>query len=900
MSGQQKRVYIAPDDHTDYFWTADNVQYEQAFLTTLDYYLDLADTTQTNAAPYQSRWNCDGHLWMWTYEKNRTPAQFQRLIDRIADGHVSVPLNALCVCLGAAPAEAVLRGMYYPGKIERQYDVRFRLAYLIENQTQPLGIASLWAGSGAKYSWKGICGCDSQVSNPHDREHDMYRAQGPDGAEILIKWNSMLNGNENMGGYAEARSPTGVVDFVTVNAPFNGFAARYPYDVIGCFGKGWDDLQTQTSQFVTTAQNMSNASRQVIVSNEQDFFADFEQTYNVAALPAKSVSFGNEWELYSAGMAEVTARAKRAVEKLRAAEAMTAVVSLFEPEFMNGREPARDRAYMNWGLFWEHDFGMVGPQTGSLGIQKRITWQHLITDEIELYVNTLHDDSADALADLIPIDGANPRYYVFNPLSWSRDAIADLPYAGPSPIHIIDVASQLELPSQIVSIDGQAHLRVLVEDIPSVGYRVLEIRDGSGQSFSNAAMVTPDGNSQIIENSIYRVTFATNGAITSLIDKMRSDREFAQGFSGRVMNDLGASTGTITIENVGPVSVTLKAVADLPVLHTSRVTLYRGVDRIDIENEITQNFSTTRTYAFGFNITSPAVRHEEVGAILRASLVTDGGDYSPRNARYDWLTLNHFADITGSEGVGVTLSNSDASFFKLGNSTPGLLDTSTPSIAVLAGGKVANGGNGIPNQGGDTSFTNRFALRTHDAYGQQATMKMALEHQNPPVCRMVTAGNPRLPSDHFSAVQLSNANVLLWAFKLHEDGADQGLVARLWNQAETPQSTDLQISPRAIESAVSVTHIETDVSAQSVGPAGITTVLARQQIQSFRLMPMATGHCGDFDADNDVDSLDLAVFVNVLIGADMSSAHAGIADINQDGMSDGNDVSEFVDCLLGN
>ena len=29
------KVYIAPDDHTDYFWTASDVEYRQAFIDTL-------------------------------------------------------------------------------------------------------------------------------------------------------------------------------------------------------------------------------------------------------------------------------------------------------------------------------------------------------------------------------------------------------------------------------------------------------------------------------------------------------------------------------------------------------------------------------------------------------------------------------------------------------------------------------------------------------------------------------------------------------------------------------------------------------------------------------------------------------------------------------------------------
>ncbi len=151
-----KRIYIAPDDHTDLFWTADLETYEKVFVETLDYYLDLADKTAKEPAEFQSRWNCDGNFWIWTYERKKPQADFMRLIERIRDGHISIPLNALCVCLGGAPAEAVLRGMYYAGKLERRHALRLNLAYSMENQTLPFGLGALWSGSGATFSWKGI------------------------------------------------------------------------------------------------------------------------------------------------------------------------------------------------------------------------------------------------------------------------------------------------------------------------------------------------------------------------------------------------------------------------------------------------------------------------------------------------------------------------------------------------------------------------------------------------------------------------------------------------------------------------------------------------------------------------------------------------------------------------
>ena len=335
----RKRIYIAADDHTDYMWTGSEETYRQAFLAMTDYWLNRADATATNPADFQSRWNCDGSFWMWTYERNKSRADFEgRFIARLRDGHLSIPLTTLVGIYGGTPAEAILRGLYYAGRIERRYNLRFPLAVAMENQTLPFGLGSLWAGAGAKYSWRGICGCGTSVPTAGNRDHEIYWWTGQDGSRILMKWHSLyarpaidfnsasyksrysgytepygnyLDANQNIGGYAEARYPYEVVDFVDTNS---AFLAKYPYRVIGAFGQGWDDGQTLADTFVPAAQNKTNTTRRVIVSNEADFFQDFETTYG-AALPTESVTYGNEWEIAIAGLQEVSAVVRRAVEE---------------------------------------------------------------------------------------------------------------------------------------------------------------------------------------------------------------------------------------------------------------------------------------------------------------------------------------------------------------------------------------------------------------------------------------------------------------------------------------------------------------------------------------------------------------------------------------------------------
>jgi alpha-mannosidase len=827
-----KRVFMAPDDHTDYFWSATDVEYKQAFVTMLDYYLDQADATAGEPSNYQSRFSTDGTLWIRAYEQSKPPAAFQRLVDRIKSGHISTPLNPLVITYGAVPAEAVIRSMYYGGQLERRYGIDLPIAIAMENATMPYGLSSLWAGSGAKYSWKGVCACWTEVTNLNDRQNEIYNSFGPDGTGVLLKWFSLrgAHGNEDLGGYAEARYPDTAFDEVTVNATSNGFAARYPFDTIGVFGQGWDDLSTTNLKIQQTCKAKGAASNECIVSNMTDFFEEFGARYG-ASVPTVRASFGNEWDLSAASMAEVSARVKRAIEKLRCAEALATLVALKDPSFLNGRAAARDLAFLNFGLYFEHDFENGGPRVSG---SQRIAWQRQVATEIETYTNTLLTDATTALGTMIQKSGSNPRFFVFNPLSWVRTDVADIPYNGASSVHVVDLSSGTEVPAQVVNVSGTQYLRVQAQNLPPVGYKVFEIQSGTGQSF--AGVLSADPATGVMQNDVYRIVVSPRGAITSLVDKRLGNREFAQLTGGYALNDLGAASGTLKIENAGPVSMTLVATSKGPLDHTTRVTLTRGSDRVSIQNEVTQNFGGTQYWKFTVNVTNPIVRHEEVGAILTARLTTYGGDYAPKNARYDALTLNHFADMSGAEDVGLTISNTDAYFMTLGASTPTFLDTTMSQISVMLGSSLRPS-NPILNQAGDSYFLQRFALQSHGSYDQAAAMRFALEHQTPPTVGAVSggAGNP-YPETSYSYLSISDPNVLLWALKPSDEGISEGVVTRVWNLASSPKTFSMTLNG-PIGGAKRIAHIETDIEDATVQGGTLVSPIAQQQLLSFRLFP---------------------------------------------------------------
>ncbi|MBC3789294.1 glycosyl hydrolase-related protein [Spirosoma utsteinense] len=684
-----------------------------------------------------------------------------------------------------------------------------------------------------------------------NRRNQLYRYTGLDSSSVLMKWyayDGRPKAHSALGGYAECRLIIKSVDTAKeigqivdqLDAYCDTVSANltYPYNVAGAFGYGHDDLETYVSNpFIEAAKNGTTASRKVRVSNEEDFFDDVARSY--PKLPSEAVSYGNEWDLYCATMNETTAKVRRSTEKLRVAEALASLVSLKKPAFANYLIPAKELAWESFGMYWEHNWTADGPVKQPV----RATWQNKLQQQISGYVDSLFLLSANTLGSQIR-KAANPRFFVFNPLSWSRNDIADLAYTGTYPVRVIDVATRKEVASQVILKGGNRFLRIYAENVSSVGYRVFELRAGTPTARPAAATVS----GEYISNGRYCLRLSRSGAITELFDTKANGRQLVKPIDGKYVNDLGVSNvnegSPVVVENVGPVSVTLKAVSPVPVPHTVRVTLFANSQRIEIEDSIQANFSDAeggpvKTWAFSFNLTKPTTRHEELGAILTAKKETRGGHYAAQKSRLDWQTFNHFADMSEAN-YGITLSNVDCSFFKLGRSTVDSLWEQSSQLSALAGGQVDakredKGLLGIFGQNGQKGFLYQFALMPHAADFEPVTaMKRSLEHQNPLVTGLITGSADTYPASTFSLLNTGDPGVLLWALKPAEDGDRQGLIARLWNIPGKPVSPVVQMA-MPIRQAWQTTHIETNE--KQLKPTGnqLRVRFSPTQLNTYRL-----------------------------------------------------------------
>jgi alpha-mannosidase len=820
-SSRAHDVYLMNDNHSDYGWNATTEAYDEAMAAEFDYYLNQIELTRNDPPESQGRFNADSWWYLYNYEQKRSSFVFERLIEAIRSGHITVPLNPFVLLYGAIPTEAAIRAGYYPGRMEREHGIKFRLAQYIENATTPWGIASIWAASGVDFSWKGICGC---VTETPYREHttDVFRWRGPDGQEILKKWYEFDNKKNNMsyGGYAEARSH---LSLDRIDAAIHRTFRRTPeIPVTGLFGAGWDDVAYTTDRLVQTAREWNRRAApadRVIVSNGVDYFEALEP--HVQHLPVLEGGWGMDWDLWPAALSRWTTRTRNAFERLRSVEMLMVLASIGDESLWHEMRPRIEVALTDYFKYFEHSWGGTSEMLVRELLAKKKQW----AESFERAIAAADKAATAALSGMFET-GDDRRVVVVNPLGFARTDYADLPLSGDTPLRVVDVATGQAAPSQTIQADGEARLRFLARDVPALGYRQYRLEPGEPPSLPPAATVGEDR----IDGDRYRVETGRFGEIVRAFDK-QADRDMTASPLNLV--EQGQVTGW-TAENVGPVSTTLRLDIAGDPDRIVRLTLFRDVDRLEIENIVAGAPEAELSYIFDFGLEDFTIHFEEVGAIARPGPVAEGGNFLP-GTNAEFMTLNHFASVADGN-YSVTLSNWDAMAMRVGDSTQQQFDLSSSRIGVLGVGNPRNAE--FEAQGGAEYFVNRFALvGDPEGFSGARAMQASLAHQNP---LRAIALPPRQSGPLTAAVSsmaaVDASNVVVVGFKPAEE-RDGGYVLRLWELEgrETPIAVD--ISAFQPMRAFETTLIETDRAPATLQAGKIMSGIGANEMKTFRFVP---------------------------------------------------------------
>ncbi len=434
---------------------------------------------------------------------------------------------------------------------------------------------------------------------------------------------------------------------------------------------------------------------------------------------------------------------------------------------------------------------------------------HAVYEDSDKDYQTILSLGADAagealgvIADRVPASAGDVVLY--NPLSWPRSDVAELP-------------RNLNLPGQhVTDFDGAERTLVHLNALPALGYDTLKseglplMGDAHGDS---GLSVSKTG----LENQFFAVTLDTSGEITSLFDKQAGREVIDQAsyckgnalltFEDKPMNfdawDIDIYyqdkmtpvrlVDAVEVVEQGPLRATVEVRRSFGVGSriTQRISLYRDIPRIDFVTEADwQERQTLLKAAFPVTVHSPRATYDiQFGNVERPT---------HWNTSWDWARFevcgHKWADLSeGDYGVSL-LSDSKYGWDIKGN---------VMRLTLLKG--AIN-----PDPDADRGLQRfAYALYPHAGDWRQAeTVRRAYEFNVPvqfaPVRHEAVEGGAALPAS-LSLVAPDTPNLIIETVKKAED--DDALIVRFFETSGQRGGATLTFA-RPVRSAVEVNLME--------------------------------------------------------------------------------------------
>ncbi|CAM5381542.1 glycoside hydrolase family 38 N-terminal domain-containing protein [Streptomyces canus] len=257
-------------------------------------------------------------------------------------------------------------------------------------------------------------------------------------------------------------------------------------------------------------------------------------------------------------------------------------------------DAALDKAWRHL-VYGAHHDAITGSESDQVYIDLLTGWR-----ELAELAETVHADATRALADRVE-PGTGPDLVVFNPATWERRDVLTVDDPG-----LVPVGDDFQPLPAVREQDGT--LRVVVPQVPGMGLKTLPLAAGSLPGWTS-------GEGTTIRNEFYEVTVdaARGGAVSSLRAVAEGGRELLP--AGEIGNELVVQeefprhprfgegpwhltpTGTtaargrdvtadIEVDH-SPAGSRITVRADLGLFtYTQRLTLWAGVDRLDVSTTI--------------------------------------------------------------------------------------------------------------------------------------------------------------------------------------------------------------------------------------------------------------------------------------------------------------------------
>ncbi|MHB1936222.1 MAG: glycoside hydrolase family 38 N-terminal domain-containing protein [Acidobacteriaceae bacterium] len=832
----------------------------------------IDEALQLTAQHPDFRFSLDGYWPLEQFFNTRALAERQRAIAAIQKQQLFVPAQYANLLTGFPTAETLVRSLYSSANFSRQHGTPFNYANITDVPSFSWSYASILASAGIHELFSGSNNYRAPVLlQGRLNENSPFWWQGPDGQKVLLWYSRHYMQMQFMFGLPPLLS--------TGHDTLPLFLQMYEHPSYRANAAILFGTQVENTDLFPQQAELAQQWNSVYAYPHIQYSGFHHALKNIAQqfgnnIPTFSGDGGPYWEDGIAADAYAAAMERQNEGRAPSAEKLATLTSLIDLKYAADKS-TMDRMWTDMVLMDEHtwdSYNSVSDPTGKEAVD-------------QLAVKDLYATKAAALADFLTrnsmasiansISTGTGSIIVFNTLNWKRSNLVSFDLNNNR--EIVDKSTGQAVPVEVLSGDKNFHrVRFVAENIPTVGYKVYQLRDTKHVLKSAATIQTAT-----LDSPYYRVTLdPATGALRSIYDK-QLQRELVNPQSpyrfGQYLYVTGGDKSPNTLLqysqaypkpdlDVHPardgrlVSVTRAPygwVARLESTDTNTPTISTEIQLFDRQKkiEITEDVNKKQVdtkegvyFAFPFAMDHPQFQYE-----IQNGVVDPAKDMYP-GAGHEWFSVQHWVSAQ-QDGVSGTVMPLDASLITLGDINRGDWPQQFGNRTGTIFSYVMNNywdTNYRAGQGGHFRF--RYVITSAPAIDEAQLSRLGWEEMTPfekdeitPQDKALNTPGP-LDGKQASFLNINDPDLVMTTWKPAEDG--NGTILRFLDLGGATRTVTVEtplLPLQQVWQTDAVERIQPQLQPQQllVGPHEFQIIVHPHEIVTVRLITTPPATSGD-------------------------------------------------------
>jgi hypothetical protein len=570
-------LYFVMLSHMDIGYTNTQPIVKERHIKTLDDVLEMCENDSN------FKWTIETTWLLEQYELSRPNEKFERLIDYIKNGKITLSPLYTNPYTGWISTEEMIHSLSKARDYSERYGIDFPAAIYNDLPGVSWILPQVLNEVGANFL---VCGINElyrdykfQIALPK-----VFLWEGSDGSRITTYITEAYNEGR---AYGMEKSVT-AMKYRMWNRINKLKSKGYPYDIILINSAFGDNTGIPREQYIMAKEWNENYSYpRIIVSNIGEFATKFANSYS-KDLPILKGDWTSDWDILYQSDPDLISQHRKIQHQLTSAEKLSTISWILNPKQLPMSESI-ETAYKSLLQYSGHGSGLEAgfgsPEENAITTAFRRSYvdnAFLLTEEIlerGIYRLSIPYESLESMGIM-----------VFNSLSWKRDAVISLsfPEIINQKYQVINLVPNETIPSY----QKNHNLTFIARNLPPIGYKKFQLIPVN-QTKQKQCDLLIESNS--IENVYYRLDFdSTRGVITGITDK-KSGYKFvnisspfafgepvvARGLIDKPFESFNEAETDVNIVDERPLRLILEIERKEHPFTKSKFVLWNNLNRID-------------------------------------------------------------------------------------------------------------------------------------------------------------------------------------------------------------------------------------------------------------------------------------------------------------------------------